>query len=158
MAKVHPKRIDPKMVCIFRIEYRNVSCYPFIENAKYHKSKKIQPSTYEVLTHYEWPGNIRELENLIERLILTIEETNLSPEHLPQSITGQIQQPEDSSLLEMEQKWEEKFDLKRTLEKVEIQLLTKASKQCKTTYELADHLGISQPTVIYKLKKYKKYF
>lgn len=127
-------------------------------NAKYHKSKKIHPSTYEVLTHYDWPGNIRELENLIERLILTIEETNIFPEHLPQSITGQIEQPEDSSLLEMDQKWEEKFDLKRTLEKVEIQLLAKALKQCKTTYELADHLGISQPTVIYKLKKYKKYF
>lgn len=127
-------------------------------NTKYHKSKKIHPSTYEVLTHYDWPGNIRELENLIERLILTIEETIIFPEHLPHSITGQIEQPEDCSLLEIDQKWEEKFDLKRTLEKVEIQLLAKASKQCKTTYELADHLGISQPTVIYKLKKYKKFF
>ncbi|MDQ7864775.1 sigma 54-interacting transcriptional regulator [Peribacillus frigoritolerans] len=27
-------------------------------------SKKIHPSTYEVLTHYHWPGNIRELEKL----------------------------------------------------------------------------------------------
>ncbi|MGE7185664.1 sigma-54 interaction domain-containing protein [Peribacillus sp. NPDC006672] len=127
-------------------------------NEKYQKFKKIHPSTYEVLTHYNWPGNIRELENLIERLILTIEEPNIFPEHLPQSITGQIEQPEDSTFLAIEQECEENFDLKKTLEKVEMQLIEKAWKQCKTTYEMADHLGVSQPTVIYKLKKYKKYF
>ncbi|AMM91870.1 Fis family transcriptional regulator [Peribacillus simplex] len=127
-------------------------------NDKYQKFKKIHPSTYEVLTHYNWPGNIRELENLIERLILTIEVPNIFPEHLPQSITGQIEQPEDSTFLAIEKECEENFDLKKTLEKVEMQLIAKAWKQCKTTYEMAYHLGISQPTVIYKLKKYKKYF
>ena len=126
-------------------------------NDKYQKYKKIHPSTYEVLTHYHWPGNIRELENLIERLILTIEEPLIFPEHLPQSITGQIEQPEDSNFLAIEQDCEENFDLKKTLEKVERQLIAKAWKKCKTTYEMAEHLGISQPTVIYKLKKYKKY-
>ncbi|WP_228467364.1 sigma-54 interaction domain-containing protein [Peribacillus sp. JNUCC41] len=124
---------------------------------KYQKFKKIHPSTYEVLTHYHWPGNIRELENLIERLILTIEEPIIFPEHLPQSITGQIEQPEDSTFLAIEQDCEENFDLKKTLERVERQLIAKAWKKCKTTYEMAEHLGISQPTVIYKLKKYKQY-
>ncbi|WP_286176986.1 sigma 54-interacting transcriptional regulator [Bacillus sp. AFS017274] len=124
---------------------------------KYQKFKKIHPSSYEVLTHYHWPGNIRELENLIERLILTIEEPIIFPEHLPQSITGQIEQPEDSNFLAIEQDCKENFDLKKTLEKVERQLIAKAWEKCKTTYEMAEHLGISQPTVIYKLKKYKKY-
>ncbi|MFF2853630.1 sigma-54 interaction domain-containing protein [Peribacillus sp. NPDC058002] len=124
---------------------------------KYQKFKKIHPSTYEVLTHYHWPGNIRELENLIERLILTIEEPIIFPEHLPQSITGQIEQPEDSTFLAIEQDCEENFDLKKTLERVERQLIAKAWKKCRTTYEMAEHLGISQPTVIYKLKKYKQY-
>jgi transcriptional regulator with PAS, ATPase and Fis domain len=49
-------------------------------------------------------------------------------------------------------------DLKKTLEKVEMQLIAQAYKQCKTTYEMADYLGISQPSVIYKLKKYKEHF
>ncbi|MCR8867891.1 sigma-54 interaction domain-containing protein [Peribacillus frigoritolerans] len=126
-------------------------------NDKYQKYKKIHPSTYEVLTHYHWPGNIRELENLIERLILTIEEPIIFPEHLPQSITGQVEPPEDSTFLAIEQECVENFDLKKTLENVERQLIAKALKKCKTTYEMAEHLGISQPTVIYKLKKYKQY-
>ncbi|MGE7768033.1 sigma-54 interaction domain-containing protein [Peribacillus sp. NPDC096540] len=127
-------------------------------NDKYQKLKKFHPTTYEVLTHYQWPGNIRELENLIEQLILIIEEPFIFPKHLPQAITGQIEQTENSSSLAIEQESDENHDLKKTLEKVEIQLITKAYKQCKTTYEMADYLGISQPTVIYKLKKYKKHF
>jgi transcriptional regulator with PAS, ATPase and Fis domain len=127
-------------------------------NDKYQTIKKIHPSTYEVLTHYEWPGNIRELENLIERLILTIDEPAIYPKHLPLAITGQVEHEEDSSSSAIEQELSGKQDLKKTLEKIEIQLIAKAYKQCKTTYEMADYLGISQPSVIYKLKKYKEHF
>ncbi|MEK4534605.1 sigma 54-interacting transcriptional regulator [Peribacillus sp. FSL K6-1552] len=127
-------------------------------NDKYQKLKKFHPTTYEVLNHYQWPGNIRELENLIEQLILIIEEPIIFPKHLPQAITGQIEQTENSSSQTIEQESDENHDLKKTLEKVELQLITKAYKQCKTTYEMAEYLGVSQPTVIYKLKKYKKYF
>jgi transcriptional regulator with PAS, ATPase and Fis domain len=126
-------------------------------NDKYQTLKKLHPSTYEVLTHYEWPGNIRELENLIERLILTIDEPAIYPKHLPLAITGAVEQDEDSSSFSIEQELNGKQDLKKTLEKIEIQLIAKAYKQCKTTYEMADYLGISQPSVIYKLKKYKEH-
>ncbi|MFY0760638.1 sigma 54-interacting transcriptional regulator [Metabacillus dongyingensis] len=126
-------------------------------NDKYQTLKKLHPSTYEVLTHYEWPGNIRELENLIERLILTIDEPAIYPKHLPLAITGAVEQNEDSSSFLIEQELNGKQDLKKTLEKIEIQLIAKAYKQCKTTYEMADYLGISQPSVIYKLKKYKEH-
>jgi transcriptional regulator with PAS, ATPase and Fis domain len=126
-------------------------------NDKYQTLKKLHPSTYEVLTHYEWPGNIRELENLIERLILTIDEPAIYPKHLPLVITGAVEQNEDFSSFSIEQEINGKQDLKKTLEKIEIQLIAKAYKQCKTTYEMADYLGISQPSVIYKLKKYKEH-
>ncbi|USK70796.1 sigma-54 interaction domain-containing protein [Peribacillus asahii] len=126
-------------------------------NEKYNKLKKFHPSTYDVLTQYEWPGNIRELENLIERLILTIEETTIYPEHLPATVSEQTKQPDISPPLLVTQEIEEKRNLKETLEAVEIQLIAKACKECKTTYEMAKYLGISQPTVIYKLKKYKEH-
>ncbi|OQO99170.1 hypothetical protein BSK33_15625, partial [Geobacillus sp. 44B] len=45
--------------------------------------------------------------------------------------------------------------LKEAIEQVERQWLLRAAKQCKTTYEMADYLGISQPTVVRKLKKYR---
>ncbi|MBV7504414.1 sigma 54-interacting transcriptional regulator [Bacillus sp. sid0103] len=125
-------------------------------NDKYQTIKKFHSSTFEVMTHYEWPGNIRELENLIERLILTIEEPTIYPNHLPLAITGE--QTEDSTSMAIEKEVNGTHDLKKTLEKVEMQLIAQAYKQCKTTYEMADYLGISQPSVIYKLKKYKEHF
>lgn len=40
-------------------------------NQRYNYRKEIEPEVYEVLMQYNWPGNIRELENLIERLVVT---------------------------------------------------------------------------------------
>ncbi|MFB4164664.1 sigma 54-interacting transcriptional regulator [Alteribacillus sp. JSM 102045] len=40
----------------------------------------------ESLEHYSWPGNIRELQNLIERLFVTVQETTIRCEHLPSDV------------------------------------------------------------------------
>ncbi|NIR16068.1 MAG: hypothetical protein GWN86_19955 [Desulfobacterales bacterium] len=40
----------------------------------------------EILTSYEYPGNIRELENIIERAVALCVETMILPKHLPQEI------------------------------------------------------------------------
>ena len=44
----------------------------------------------QILERYHWPGNIRELENVIERAVVMMhfEETDLLPKHLPQEVTG----------------------------------------------------------------------
>jgi hypothetical protein len=44
--------------------------------------------------------------------------------------------------------------LPEALDAFERQLLQQALKRCNTTYELADYLGISQPTVFRRLRKY----
>lgn len=120
-------------------------------NAKYHESKKLHASTYDLLIDYEWPGNVREMENLLERLILTIEDEMILPEHLP----FEVKKNRKDSSWGLVTENIEKTNLKEVLEDVEIQLLSRANRVCKTTYDMAEYLGISQPTVIYKLKKYK---
>ena len=40
----------------------------------------------DVLLHYRWPGNIRELENAIERACVTAHENIIYPENLPQEV------------------------------------------------------------------------
>lgn len=45
--------------------------------------KSIAPETMELLLRYPWPGNIRELENAIERACVTSRETVIRPENLP---------------------------------------------------------------------------
>ena len=124
-------------------------------NKKYKTAKKLHYTTYETLIQYNWPGNVRELENLIERLILTTDDTIIFPDALPPSIVGQVpDRLKEKGNLIVEQTLIEDQDLKTILEKVENWVLNKARQECETTYEIASLLGISQPSVIRKLKKH----
>ncbi|KAA9028364.1 sigma-54 interaction domain-containing protein [Niallia endozanthoxylica] len=135
-----------------------INRYVDLMNVKYKTSKKLHPATYEALIGYRWPGNVRELENLMERLILTTEGNTIYPNDLPPSISGEPisnttvdeLQKEASIIDELNH-----LDLNSAIEKVEEYMILKASQQCKTTYEMAELLGISQPSVVRKLKKYK---
>ena len=45
--------------------------------------KKISPEAMEGLIAYNWPGNVRQLRNLLQRLVVTTPATVILPEHLP---------------------------------------------------------------------------
>lgn len=46
-------------------------------------TKKVDPAVIALLQEYHWPGNIRELQNIVERVISIAEEDIIKPEHLP---------------------------------------------------------------------------
>ena len=53
-------------------------------SAKFHKDVRgIAESTLAMLSHHSWPGNIRELENLIERLVAVVDHEFITDEDLP---------------------------------------------------------------------------
>ena len=49
----------------------------------------IDDETFEILRAYKWPGNIRELKNAIERIVLLEDDIILRKEHLPESILSE---------------------------------------------------------------------
>lgn len=116
-------------------------------NQKYDTLKKLHPLTFQAFLDYHWPGNVRELENALERLVLTTDSYMLTPDQLPPEMMQEAM-PAPAYLEEYES-----LNLKQTLAFVERQLLEKAQQQASTTYEMAKLLGISQPSVVRKLKK-----
>ncbi|MGW6662986.1 MULTISPECIES: sigma 54-interacting transcriptional regulator [Peribacillus] len=128
-----------------------------IINNKYKTDKKLHPSTYEILIQHKWSGNVRELENLIERLILTSEDSIIFPGFLPSHFHGQESLEKIDDTLMIDNMMVDDSDLNTALEQVEKWMMMKASKQCKSTYEMAKFLGISQPSVVRKMKKYKEH-
>lgn len=52
---------------------------------------KLAPSTIKILMQYSWPGNIRELENLIEQLVTLSEHDLITPEDLPKHLLSDIE-------------------------------------------------------------------
>ena len=80
---VIPVRLPPLRE---RIEDLPVLAEFFIKrySARFHKDVRgIAESTLAMLSHYWWPGNIRELENLIERLVAVVDHEWITDEDLP---------------------------------------------------------------------------
>jgi Nif-specific regulatory protein len=58
----------------------------------------ITPEAHHLLASYAWPGNVRELENVIERAMTLGASAYISPEDLPNNITGETLKPGDATL------------------------------------------------------------
>ena len=113
-------------------------------NKKYGLIKKISPEVIQNLLKYDWPGNIRELENAVERLVVTSDSNLIMPEDMR----------ENTRITEGKEKGNEPKALADVLEKTEKDLICRALEHCRTTREMADILGISQSAVVKKMKKY----
>jgi PAS domain S-box-containing protein len=118
-----------------------------VYNHKYKVIKELDRDLKSFFYYYEWPGNVRELSNLVERLILTVSTPLLTIEDLP----GEYKKnPLMNQFTEQEE-----LSLKEVVEKTEKTLLERVLQECKTTYEIAERLKTSQPTIVRKLKKYQ---
>ncbi|TWJ32804.1 sigma-54-dependent transcriptional regulator [Geobacter argillaceus] len=63
--------------------------------------KIMVPETIELLKAYDWPGNIRELKNLIERLVIMAPGNTITPNHLPDYlVTAQVCRPQGGARLD----------------------------------------------------------
>ncbi len=107
--------------------------------------KRILQETRDLLQEYPWPGNIRELENIIERCVVVSRNDCLITADLPEKIrcyTGDCQQMLES-------------DLDQAIDKVEIQAIQKALKNCQgNRTKAAEQLGISRRSLHRKISKY----
>ncbi|WP_027417058.1 sigma-54 interaction domain-containing protein [Aneurinibacillus terranovensis] len=117
---------------------------------KYDMEKRIDESATRSLLEYSWPGNVRELENLIERLVVTTDGSVITKFQLPD-----ILQLHDRDETDLDVEIHPQRKLKDILEEVEAKVILKAYEQCRTTQQMADLLGISQPSVVRRLQKYK---
>lgn len=121
-------------------------------NKKYETNRAFHVTTIDALQHYEWPGNVRELENLIERLVITTEERLIYPTDLPFYVSdGRAIAFQEEQIIEV---MDHDKTLKEALDEVEYRWLKRAVRQFNTTYEMAEYLGISQSSVVRKLKKH----
>jgi DNA-binding NtrC family response regulator len=67
----------PLLLNHFQRHYSDVNHIPM---------KQMEPEVVEILEQYSWPGNIRELENLVQRLVLMVDGPIIMARHLPQQI------------------------------------------------------------------------
>jgi len=124
--------------------------YSELFNNQYDKKVQFDKSAQNVLLKYEWPGNVREMINLLERVIVTAEDQAIIR---GEDIKDQLNVNETNTQLE-EIIVNDIMPLKEAVNEVEKKLISLAQKEGKSTYEIADMLGVNQSTIVRKMKKY----
>jgi len=116
-------------------------------NKSYGMRKWIRPIALDMLQSYSFPGNIRELKNLVKKAVVMSEQEVLD-DFLRSALkgTGRSFEANRQSLGGK--------CLNDELLKVEKEILKSAMESCKSTRQLAARLGMSQPTVVRKMKKH----
>lgn len=117
-------------------------------NKRYHQKKKLGFDVINELEKYPWPGNIRELKNSIEQMVVLGYDDQLQVGDLPwyqdQKGDVQLKTVQITGII----------PLKQALEETEKQLLENALKKYQTSRQISRVIGIDQSTVVRKLNKY----
>jgi two-component system response regulator AtoC len=112
-------------------------------------AEQIEPETMRSLMAHRWPGNIRELENAIERACILCDGGRITPFCLPTSIRL------TDELFTLESTGEENLSIKKAEDTIERELIRKAlARTCGNRTQAAKILEISHRSLLYKLKEY----
>lgn len=120
-------------------------------NKKYNCKKQVTSSFLLELMGMDWPGNIRELSNFVERQFILNESDTLDTIINSNSINGRSEIYSPASFT----KDSNSLNMNNIVSSVEASLIKRALKESPNTKEAAKLLGISQPTFSRKFNKYK---
>jgi two-component system response regulator PilR (NtrC family) len=113
---------------------------------------KISPDALNMLLNYEYPGNVRELQNIIERAVALGNGNELTPQHLSSYLDEQIQSKRGAIDLDIPP---DGIDLEKVIEEIERALLLKALDRTKgIKKKAAELLRINFRSMRYRLEKY----
>jgi DNA-binding NtrC family response regulator len=112
--------------------------------------KGFSPEAEQVMLSYRWPGNVREMKNVIERIVVLEIPEMIMPEHLPREMGRQLTPPTDAL--------SSRFVLPETgisLDELEKDLIIQALEMAKHQKTLAAKLlNISRDSLRYQIKKF----
>jgi two-component system, NtrC family, response regulator AtoC len=131
-------------------------------NKQFNKGfQEIDEGAYEAILNYPWPGNIRELKNMVERIVLLEDDTTLRAEHIPLSIRqGMAPAKELSGLRRIEVALsrpfpEEGIAFEAMLGGLERELIDKAMREAAGNQSRAARLlQLNRDKVRYRLKEF----
>ena len=101
-----------------------------------------------MLNEYAWPGNIRELKNIVERAIIISSSDVIDPDVLPIGETRQMKAAKTSR--------KPVTDLQKELQEIEAGYMEEAYEKYGNVRDAAKSLGMNASTFVRKRKKYQQ--
>jgi PAS domain S-box-containing protein/TyrR family helix-turn-helix protein len=130
-------------------------------NQKHGTKKVFSADVIKTLQHYSWPGNVRQLSNLIERLVVTILDSTIQRDHLPvdtMSLQSSLANPVHQPTLPTENmEYTKDTDTNpnyNAFNVLERDLIVESLTRYGSIRKAGQALGVSHTTVIKKMRKY----
>ena len=123
-------------------------------NIKYSKSKILTEDAIQLLYRKSFPGNVRQLKNLIEHAYLITASNVIDASILKSIYEKQNENFESPQIDFISPQVSSQGTLQEMLEEYEKSILKDYRKKFKSTYKMADALGTNQSTIARKLHKY----
>lgn len=117
-------------------------------NAMYEVKKEISSEAIKAMEKYNWYGNVRELRNIIERLVVSVAGNTISAFQVEMCLK------EDNFNNAEPVKNGENATLDELIENYEKQIIIQAVEECGTLTAAAQKLNVNKSTISRKLKKY----
>jgi transcriptional regulator with PAS, ATPase and Fis domain len=117
-------------------------------NEKCGSNKSMTVGALDCLCDYTFPGNVRELANLVERLVVLTATQQIGIEDLP----APVRVADDPACRPAT---ENEWNLARVVQRVEKQMISRALKACGSQRKAARLLGIDHSTLSRKIKRYE---
>lgn len=130
--------------------------YHFIKKygEKFGMKRDIEEGALEMLAREEWPGNIRELENVVQRLMINAKGEDISLLDVTRELHGEIFDSQPIPISEVGEYVEDSLSLEKLVEDLERQIIKRAWEKHGSTRKAAAAIGISQTQLVRKKKKY----
>ncbi|MFK2826367.1 sigma 54-interacting transcriptional regulator [Bacillus sp. B190/17] len=119
-------------------------------NETYNKEKKLSREGLQLLESYRWPGNIRELQNVMERLVVVGQQEMITEDDVFRAVWDT--ETEETGYLTVRGM----MPLREAVEEVETQLIRMALSKYKTAAKASDVLGVSASTISRRMSKVSK--
>ncbi|MDF3001321.1 MAG: putative sigma54 specific transcriptional regulator [Bacillota bacterium] len=116
-------------------------------NGKYAQKRRIQKAAVQVLLEYDWPGNIRELKNITERIMLTSDGEEITASQIKNQLYHDLSPFSVQGI-------DDTMSLSQQVDRFEKNLLETVLSQSKSAYEASKILKVNRATISKKIKKF----
>jgi len=159
-------RLEVVPIVIPSLRERPEDIRPLIEsflkqfNREFEEQRTIGNEALAAMLAYDYPGNVRELRNVVARTVISAQGALIRPEDLPERIRRKSLTLRDTGAAEQIEAQHadagtEPGGLRQSLEQTERQILEHYARTCRSAHQIARQIGIHHTSVIRKLRKYK---
>lgn len=122
---------------------------------KFEIQRKIDEDAVEYLKQCEWPGNIRELENMVQRLMISAKGEQITLLDVMRELHAEVFETTGLDFSPLESADGKVMDLEKMVNNFEKNIIKHACEKYGSTRKVARAIGISQTQLVRKKKKYE---